>query len=101
MRGCELWLTDLLAVAAGTVHPRLQTAFNALMAAPRPQSVHDWLTPDPAADLLRAMATGEMVVSHERFADLPHDRAVIFVRPLEPRLSGNTRGRFQQTSRHG
>lgn len=76
---CELQrrLTDLLADQSGTIHPQLQPVFESLMAAPRAQSVHYWLTRSSSRpDLLRAMATGEMAISHEAFADLPHDRAL-------------------------
>ena len=82
---CELHcrLTVLLADATGTVHPPLQPVFDALMAAPRALSVHYWLIrASSRPDLLRAMATGQMAISHEAFADLPHDWAVIYVRDL-------------------
>ena len=80
---CSCRLTVLLADATGTVHPPLQPVFDALMAAPRALSVHYWLIrASSRPDLLRAMATGQMAISHEAFADLPHDRAVIYVRDL-------------------
>lgn len=82
---CELRrrLTDLLADTSGDVHPRLRPVFDTLMAAPRPQSVLYWLTrASSRPDLLRAMARGEMEISHTAFAQLPPDRAVIYVRDL-------------------
>jgi hypothetical protein len=53
------------------------------MAAPRPQSVLYWLTrASSRPDLLRAMARGEMAITHTAFDPLPPDRAVIYVRDL-------------------
>ena len=82
---CELHhrLSDLLADTTGDVHPRLRSVFDALMAAPRPQSVLYWLTrASSRPDLLRAMARGDMDITHGAFEQLRPDRAVIYVRDL-------------------
>ncbi|MGI8762303.1 MAG: hypothetical protein ACR2LF_13605 [Jatrophihabitantaceae bacterium] len=82
---CELRrrLADLLADTTGGIHPQLRPVFDALMAAPRPQSVLYWLTRSSSRpDLLRAMACGDMAISHAAFDPLPPDRAVIYVRDL-------------------
>lgn len=82
---CELHrrLTDLLADTTGNVHPRLRPVFDTLMAAPRPQSVLYWLTrASSRPDLLRAMARGDMDITHGAFDQLSPDRAVIYVRDL-------------------
>ena len=82
---CELQerLTDLLADPSGAINPELRPVFDALIAAPRPQSVHYWLTrASSRPDLLRAMARGDMDISHAAFEQLPPDRAVIYVRDL-------------------
>jgi hypothetical protein len=65
-------LAELLADPSGNIHLKLRPVFDALMAAPRPQSVHYWLTRSSSRpDLLRAMARGEMEISHAAFEQLP------------------------------
>jgi hypothetical protein len=76
-------LTDLLADRSGQVHSRLQPVLDALLAAPRPQSVLYWLTrASSRPDLLRAMARGELEISHATFDHLPQNRAVGYLRDL-------------------
>lgn len=76
-------LTELLADPSGQVHPQLQPVFDTLLAAPRPQSTLYWLTRSSSRpDLLRAMARGELEISHASFDQLPADRAVTYLRDL-------------------
>lgn len=76
-------LTDLLANQQGQVHPPLQPVFDALAAAPRPQSVLYWLTrASSRPDILTSMARGDLPISHAAFDDLPPSRAVTYIRDL-------------------
>lgn len=76
-------LTDLLSGPTGHIHPQLRPVFDALLAAPRTQSTLYWLTRSSARpDLLRAMARGDMPISHDSFDRLPPDRAVTYLRDL-------------------
>lgn len=82
---CELRrrLTRLLDDGTGKVHPQLRPVFDALIAAPRPQSVHYWLTRRSSRpDILTSMARGRLPISHAAFDQLPTDRAVTYVRDL-------------------
>lgn len=74
--------TALLADATGQVRPELQPVFEALMAARRPRSVLYWFHHSSGPAILRAMATGEIEISHGVFDRLPHDKAAVFVHEL-------------------
>lgn len=76
-------LTELLTDPTGQIHPRLRPVLDALMAIPRTQSTLYWLTRTSSRpDLLRAMARGELPISHASFDLLPPDRAVTYLRDL-------------------
>ncbi|WNV75269.1 hypothetical protein [Geodermatophilus sp. DSM 44513] len=76
-------LTELLTDPSGGIHPQLQPVFDALMAAPRPQTTLYWLTrASSRPDILRDMARGELEISHAAFETLPSSRAVDYVRDL-------------------
>jgi len=75
--------TELLADATGRSHPRLRPVYDAFMAARRPQTVLYWFNRrSPGPEILKAMARGEMEISHRAFDQLPSTRAVSYVRDL-------------------
>jgi len=77
-------LTDLMSTPDGTgIHPRLQPVFDTLLTSPRPQSTLFWMTRRQVGPgILRAMATGELPISHEAFTHLPVTRATSYLRDL-------------------
>ena len=82
---CEVHvrLTGLLSDPSGRIHPRLRPVFDALLAAPRPQSTLYWLTrASSRPDILRDMALGELDISHATFEAMPDHRAVHYIRDL-------------------
>jgi hypothetical protein len=82
---CEvrLRLTALLADPTGKVHPQLQPVFDALLAAPRPQSTLYWLTrASSRPDILRGMALGELAISHGTFEAMPDHAPMRYLRDL-------------------
>jgi len=74
--------TALLSDETGQVRPELQPVFEALMAARRPRSVLYWFHHSSGPEILRAMARGEIEISHSAFEHLPQDKAAIFVHEL-------------------
>lgn len=73
----------LLADPTGNIHPRLRPVFDAWMAGKRPQSTVQWLTkPSAGPQILRAMALGELPISHETFDELPSTRPINYIRDL-------------------
>lgn len=72
----------LLADPAGGIHPRLQPLFEALMAGPRPQTTLYWFSRSSGPGILRAMATGEIEISHQALAAMPSSRTVTYLRDL-------------------
>ncbi len=75
--------TALLADSTGSVHPRLQPVYEALLTARRPQTVLSWLSQRPQGPaILQAMARGEIAISHEAFEQLPANKAVNYIRDL-------------------
>ncbi|MFI9538341.1 hypothetical protein ACIG56_34560 [Nocardia fusca] len=75
--------TELLADHSNTVHPRLQPLFDAWMSGNRSQTTLIWLgKPSSSTDILRAMALGELPISHAAFDDLPCNRRVNYIRDL-------------------
>ena len=72
----------LLADSSGAIHPQLQPIFDTLLAGPRPQSALYWFTRSSGPDILRAMARGDLPISHTAFADLPTTRTEQYVRDL-------------------
>jgi hypothetical protein len=75
-------VSALLADATGAVHPQLLPVHDALLAARRPQTVLYWLTRSGGPGVLRAMAQGEVEISHAAFASLPSNGAVHYVHEL-------------------
>lgn len=72
-----------LADDTGHVHPRLQSLYDALLAARRPQTVLYWFNRrSQGLDILEAMARGEIDISHEAFEQLPSNKAVNYIRDL-------------------
>jgi hypothetical protein len=93
--------TELLADHSNTVHPRLQPLFDAWMSGNRSQTTLIWLgKPSSSTDILRAMALGELPISHAAFDDLPCNRRVNYIRdllaatgviePYQPLITGTT-----------
>jgi hypothetical protein len=74
--------TALLADATGQVRPELLPVFEALMAARRPRTVLYWFHRSSGPAILRAMAKGEIEISHGVFDRLPQDKASVFVHEL-------------------
>jgi len=84
------------------VHVRLRPVFDELVGSQRPQTAVWWLrkTPGVGPALLAQMASGEIAIAHESFADLPQDRAHDWLRdllaatgvlePWEPRIERMT-----------
>lgn len=68
----------------GNITPALQPVFDAMITSDRPQSTIYWLRRPPGVGprLLRAMATGQMPISHDAFEGLPSDRAHNYLRDL-------------------
>lgn len=75
--------TALLAGPSGHIHPRLQPVFGAWMAGKDPRSTLQWIRKRSSSpEILRAMALGELPISHTTFDDLPGTRPVNYVRDL-------------------
>lgn len=72
----------LLAQPGGGVHPRLLPLFDALLAGRRPQTTLYWFTRSSGPDILRAMACGELEISHQSLADMAPGRTVTYLRDL-------------------
>lgn len=67
----------------GAVHKKLVPVFHALMHARRPQTTLYWLNrASSRPDILRAMASGKLPISHNAFDDLPATRNVAYIRDL-------------------
>lgn len=78
-------LTELLTDSGtGGIATPLQPLFDTLMASERPQTTIYWLRRPPGVGprLLRAMASGQMEISHAAFEALPSDRAHNYLRDL-------------------
>jgi len=76
-------LTVLLSDPTGGIHPQLRPVFDTLLAGPRPQTTLYWLTrASSRPDILRRMASGDLAISHASFDQLPHNRAVDYLRDL-------------------
>ncbi|WP_181722911.1 hypothetical protein [Nocardia gipuzkoensis] len=75
--------TALLADPSGHIHPRLQPVFDAWMVGKDPRSTLQWIRKRSSSpEILRAMALGELPISHTTFDDLPSTRPVNYVRDL-------------------
>ncbi|MFE3443514.1 hypothetical protein ACFXNW_10820 [Nocardia sp. NPDC059180] len=75
--------TELLSDHSKTIHPGLQPLFDAWMTGNRSQTTLVWLAkPSSSTDILRAMALGELPISHAAFDDLPCNRRVNYIRDL-------------------
>lgn len=75
-------VSALLRTPTGGIHPALQPVFDALTAGPRPQSALYWLTRSEGPDILRAMARGDIEISHAAFDELASNKAVTYLRDL-------------------
>ena len=75
-------VSALLRTPTGGIHPALQPVFDALIAGPRPQSALYWLTRSVGPDILRAMARGDIEISHAAFDELASNKAVTYFRDL-------------------
>ncbi|MCC3311418.1 MULTISPECIES: hypothetical protein [Nocardia] len=74
---------ELLADLSGHIHPQLQPVFDAWMTAKDPRSTLQWFNkPSSSPEILRAMAIGELPISHATFDNLPSTRAVNYIRDL-------------------
>lgn len=75
--------TDLLTGPSGSIHPQLQPVFDAWMASKRPDSTVQWLNkPSSSPEILRAMAHGDLPISHTAFEELPCTRSINYIRDL-------------------
>jgi hypothetical protein len=74
--------TALLTDPSGNIHPQLQPVFDTLVGGPRPQTTLYWFTRSTGPEILRAMAQGELAISHDVFAAMPSNRTVNYVRDL-------------------
>jgi hypothetical protein len=78
-------LADLLAdPATGQVNAKLRPVFDEMTASHRPQNALTWMTrpPNIGPPLLRAMARGEVEISHAAFEALPSDKSRNWLRDL-------------------
>jgi hypothetical protein len=72
--------TELLSDPTGRIHPQLQPVFDTLMAGPRPQTTLYWFTRSAGPAILRAMALGQVEISHATFAAMPTNRTNTYLR---------------------
>ena len=56
--------TELLSDPSGRIHPQLQPVFDTLLAGPRPQTTLYWFNRSTGPGILRAMAQGEIEITH-------------------------------------
>lgn len=76
-------LTSLLIDATGTISAPLLPVKQLLLEHPRSESVLGWLRKSPrAAQLLSAIARGEIELSHPSFDRLGEDRSITFLRSV-------------------
>ena len=75
--------TTLLADDTGRVHPQLQPLYDVLLRARRPQTVLYWFNRRSGGpEILKAMAEGQVDISHQAFEQLPSNKAVNYIRDL-------------------
>ena len=73
----------LLADASGHIHPQLHPVFDAWMTGKDPRSTLQWFNKTTSSpEILRAMALGELPISHTTFDGLPNTRRVNYIRDL-------------------
>lgn len=72
----------LLACADGTLHPDLTSLHAHLLSAPDKRSVIRWLKKEPIFETLRAMASGDLPISHDTINRIPPSRRVSYFRQL-------------------
>lgn len=65
-----------------TLHPDLVSLYTHLLSAPDKRSVTRWLSKEPIAAMLRAMASGQVPISHEGVNRFPQSRRVNYFRQL-------------------
>lgn len=77
-------LTALMSTPDGAgIHPQLRPVYDTLVAGPRPQSTLFWMTRRHVGpDILHAMATGVVPITHQTFDQLPANRATYYLRDL-------------------
>jgi hypothetical protein len=73
---------ELLADPSGRIHPQLQPVFDALVAGPRPRTTLNWFHHSAGPDILRAMARGEIEISHAAFETMASNKTVNYLRDL-------------------
>ena len=71
---------DLLTDPSGRIHPQLQPVFDTLMAGPRPQTTLYWFTRSTGPGILRAMAQGEIEITHAAFETMASNKTVNYLR---------------------
>ena len=60
----------------------LQPVFDTLMAGPRPQTTLYWLNRSTGPAILRAMALGQVEITHAAFESMPSNKTVNYLRDL-------------------
>ena len=75
-------LTDALDDGTGKVRPELLPLFDLIVAMPRPRSGILWLTKPHVVPILRAIARGDVTLTHEGIATLSPWRSALYVRDL-------------------
>lgn len=75
-------LREVLADENGDIHPGLASLYGHLMAARDPRAVVRWLRRSPIGKTLRAMATGEVQISHDTLDALPLSPRVRYLRHM-------------------
>jgi hypothetical protein len=74
--------TALLSGTNGLLNPKLEPVLSAMLAVDRPKSTLFWLQQSESAKILRAMALGELAISHQDLDVLPRTRALDYLRDL-------------------
>lgn len=75
-------LTAVLDDGTGAVRPELVPLFDSVVAMSRPRSGILWLTKPHVPPILRALAQGQVPVTHDGLSSLSPWRSVIFIRDL-------------------
>ena len=75
-------LTELLDDGTGRIHPPLLPLLEYLRGMTRPDSRLIWINSPQPHDLLMALATGQITLTHEAFTKLPNTRTVTYVNDL-------------------
>lgn len=74
--------TELLTDPTGRIHPQLQPVFDTLLAGPRPQTTLYWFNRSSGPAILRAMAHGEIEITHAAFESMPSNKTNNYLQDL-------------------